>query len=197
MLYHQPKGGWIELICGGMFSGKSEELLKRIRRAEIAQQPVQIFKPAIDDRYGVDVIASHDGMAREAIIVREPGEILGLLRSGTQVVAIDEAQFFDLTLIVVCNKLADRGLRVIVAGLDVDFRGEPFGPIPLLMTYAEYVDKQHAICQVCGALACRSQRLINGQPANYDDPVVLIGASEAYEARCRDCYEIPRKPPCI
>lgn len=194
MLYHQPKGGWIELICGGMFAGKSEELLRRIRRAEIARQPVQVFKPAIDHRYGVDVIASHNGMTREAVIVRGPWEILELVRPETQVVAIDEAQFFDPALADVCNELANRGLRVIVAGLDLDFRGEPFGSIPLLLAQAEYVEKLQAICQACGAPACRTQRLINGQPANYDDPVVLIGASEVYEARCRDCHEVPSKP---
>ena len=194
MLYHQPKGGWIEVICGGMFSGKSEELLKRIRWAEIARQLVQIFKPAIDNRYGVDVIASHNGMTREAVIVQGPGEIPNLVQPETQVVAIDEAQFFDLALADVCNELANRGLRVIVAGLDLDFRGEPFGSIPLLLAQAEYVEKRQAICQSCGASACRSQRLINGQPANYDDPLVLIGASETYEARCRDCHEVPRKP---
>lgn len=194
MPYHQPKGGWIELICGGMFAGKSEELLRRIRRAEIARQPVQVFKPAIDDRYGVDVIASHNGMRREALIVREAQEILERLHPETRVVAIDEAQFFDPALADVCNELADRGLRVIVAGLDLDFRGEPFGSIPLLMAQAEIVDKLHAICQVCGAPACRTQRLVNGQPASYDDPVVLIGASEVYEARCRDCHEVPAKP---
>ena len=193
MLYQWPSGGWIELICGGMFAGKTEELLRRIRRAEIARQPVQVFKPAIDDRYGVDIVASHNGLHQEAFIVKESGEILELLRPETRVVAIDEAQFFDLAIADVCNELADRGLRVIVAGLDLDFRGEPFGPIPPLMAQAEHVDKLHAICQVCGAPACRTQRLINGQPAKYDDPVVLIGASEVYEARCRDCHEVPGK----
>lgn len=193
MPYQRPNGGWIELICGGMFAGKTEELLRRVRRAEIARQPVQVFKPAIDDRYGVDVVASHNGMRREAVIVREAREVLALLRPETRVVAIDEAQFFDAAIADVCNELADRGLRVIVAGLDLDFRGEPFGPVPLLMAQAEYVDKLHAICQVCGAPACRTQRLINGQPARYDDPVILVGASEVYEARCRDCHQVPGK----
>lgn len=193
MPYQQPNGGWIELICGGMFAGKTEELLRRVRRAEIARQPVQVFKPAIDNRYGVDVVASHNGMRREAVIIREPREILELLQPETRVVAIDEAQFFDPTIADVCNELADRGLRVIIAGLDLDFRGEPFGPMPLLMAQAEQVDKLHAICQVCGAPACRTQRLINGQPANYDDPIILVGASEVYEARCRDCHQVPGK----
>jgi thymidine kinase len=191
MPYQQPSGGWIEVICGGMFAGKSEELLRRIRRAEIARQPVQVFKPAIDDRYGVDVVASHNGMRREAMIVPGPREILGQIQLETRVVAIDEAQFFAPALAHVCSELANRGLRVIVAGLDLDFRGEPFGSIPRLLAQAEYVDKLHAICQECGAVACRTQRLIDGQPANYHDPVVLIGASEVYEARCRDCHRVP------
>jgi len=193
MPYQRPNGGWIELICGGMFAGKTEELLRRVRRAEIARQPVQVFKPAIDDRYGVDVVASHNGLRREAVIVREAREISELLRPETRVVAIDEAQFFDPAIADVCNELADRGVRVIVAGLDLDFRGEPFGPMPVLMAQAEYVDKLHAICQVCGAPACRTQRLINGRPAHYDDPVILVGASEVYEARCRDCHKVPGK----
>jgi thymidine kinase len=188
----QPNGGWIELICGGMFAGKSEELLRRVRRAEIARVPVQVFKPAIDDRFGVDVVASHNGMRREALIVREPREILDLVRPETRVVAIDEAQFFQPVLAEVCNELADRGMRVIVAGLDLDFRGEPFGAIPRLLAQAEFVDKLHAICQECGAPASRTQRLIDGRPARYDDPVVLIGASEVYEARCRDCHDVPK-----
>ena len=188
----QPNGGWIELICGGMFAGKSEELLRRVRRAEIARLPVQVFKPAIDDRFGADVIASHNGMRREALIVREPREILELVLPETRVVAIDEAQFFEPVLAEVCNELADRGVRVIVAGLDLDFRGEPFGAVPRLLAQAEFVDKLHAICQECGAPASRTQRLIDGRPAHYDDPVVLIGASEVYEARCRDCHEVPK-----
>lgn len=194
MVYHQPRGGWIELICGGMFAGKSEELLRRIRRAEIARQSVQAFKPVVDDRYGVDVIGSHNGMRREATIVRDSREILEQLGPETSVVAIDEAQFFDLGLAEVCDELADKGLRVIVAGLDVDFRGEPFGSMPRLLAQAEYVDKLQAICQSCGAPACRTQRLIDGKPARYDDPVVLIGASEVYEARCRDCHEVRARP---
>jgi len=194
MPYQQSTGGWIEVVCGGMFAGKSEELLRRVRRAEIARQQVQAFKPSVDDRYGEDAIASHNGMRREAEVVRHSGEIPGRIRAKTRVVAIDEAQFFDLELADVCNDLADRGLRVIVAGLDTDFRGEPFGAIPRLVAQAEYVDKLHAICQSCGIPACRTQRLIDGKPANYSDPVVLIGASDAYEARCRDCHEIPGKP---
>jgi len=193
MPYQKPKRGWIELICGGMFAGKSEELLRRIRRAEIARQQVQVFKPAVDDRYGEDVIASHNGMRRDAQIIRAPEEMLRLVEAQTRVVAVDEAQFFVPSLADVCGALADRGLRVIVAGLDLDFRGEPFGSIPRIMAQAEYVDKLQAICQACGAPACRTQRLIDGRPAKFDDNVVLIGASEVYEARCRDCHQVPGK----
>ncbi len=187
-------GGWIELICGSMFSGKTEELLRRVRRAEIARQRVQVFKPSIDDRYGASRVASHDGMGREGISVHSASEILALVAPETEVVAIDEAQFFDDTIVAVCNALADRGKRVIVAGLELDFRGEPFGPMPLLMAQAERLDKLHAICVVCGGEASRTQRLVNGKPAHYDDPIIVVGAQEMYEARCRRCHEVPGKP---
>ncbi|MDW8097998.1 MAG: thymidine kinase [Anaerolineae bacterium] len=189
-----PETGWIELICGSMFSGKTEELLRCVRRAEIARQKVQLFKPSLDDRYGVTRIASHNGIARDnAIVVRSAREILERLEPDTTVVAVDEVQFFDWEIADVCNELANRGLRVICAGLDMDFRGEPFGPVPLLMAQAERVDKLHAICVRCGAEASRTQRLIDGRPARYDDPVILVGASEVYEARCRRCHEVPRE----
>ena len=193
---HQPKqDGSLELICGSMFSGKTEELLRRIRRAEIARKKVQIFKPAIDNRYGLERVASHNGVAREdAIVVSCAQEILDRVESDTEVVAIDEVQFFDGAVAHVADLLAGRGLRVIAAGLDQDFRGEPFGPISTLMALAEYVDKLQAICVVCGAPASRTQRLIDGRPARYDDPVILVGGSESYEARCRNCHEVPGKP---
>ncbi len=191
----QPSGGWIELICGSMFSGKTEELLRRVRRAEIARRKVQLFKPHLDNRYGVERMASHNGLTREdVIVVRTPLEILDRVAPDTQVVAIDEVQFFDWTIAEVCNALADRGKRILLAGLDQDFRGEPFGPIPLLMALAERVDKLHAICVVCGASASRTQRLIDGQPARYNDPVILVGGSESYEARCRRCHQVPGRP---
>lgn len=178
-----------------MFSGKTEELLRRIRRAEIARKKVQVFKPAIDNRYGIVRVASHNGVARnDAIVVANAQEILDRLAPDTEVVAIDEVQFFDDDVIGVCDLLAGRGLRVIAAGLDQDFRGEPFGPIAALMALAEYVDKLQAICVVCGAAASRTQRLIDGKPARYDDPVILVGGSERYEARCRTCHEVPGKP---
>ncbi len=187
-------GGWIELICGSMFSGKTEELIRRARRAQIARQNVQVFKPTLDDRYGVEKLASHDGVSLDAVSVQDARQILDLVQSDTQVVIIDEAQFFDWSIADVCNVLADGGKRVIVAGLDTDFRGEPFGPVPLLMAEAEVVDKLQAICVVCGAPATRTQRLIDGQPASYDDPVIMVGASEVYQARCRRCHEVPGKP---
>ncbi len=194
MPYFQPKGGWIEIICGSMFSGKTEELIRRVRRAEIARQRVQVFKPRLDDRYALERVASHDGGQKEAFVIERAEEILSKLNPDTTVVAIDEAQFFDWKVADVARLLADRGLRVIITGLDLDFRGEPFGPMPLLMAEAEMVDKLHAICVVCGAPASRTQRLINGQPANYNDPIILVGASEVYEARCRDCHKVPGRP---
>ncbi len=187
-------GGWIELICGSMFSGKTEELIRRARRAQIARQKVQVFKPALDDRYGVEKLASHNGVSLDAVSVQDARQILDLVHSDTQVVIVDEAQFFDWSIADVCNVLADGGKRVIVAGLDTDFRGEPFGPVPLLMAEAEVVDKLQAICVVCAAPATRTQRLIDGQPASYDDPVIMVGASEVYQARCRRCHEVPGKP---
>jgi len=193
----QPEGndspGWIELICGGMFAGKTEELIRRVKRAQIAKQKVQVFKPSLDDRYAIEKVTSHNGVHLEATVVRNAREILDLVDPDTAVVAIDEAQFFDWEIADVCNALADSGKRVIVAGLDMDFRGEPFGPVPLLIAEAEVVDKLHAICVVCGAPASRTQRLIDGKPANYNDPVILVGASEVYEARCRRCHQVPGK----
>lgn len=186
------RGGWIEVVCGSMFSGKTEELIRRVRRARIARQKVQVFKPALDNRYHVEQVASHDGMQWEAIPIGSAREILERLEPDTAVVAVDEAQFFDWELSQVCNDLAERGIRVILAGLDLDFRGEPFGPMPLLMAEAEEVTKLQAICVVCGAPATRTQRLIDGEPAGYDDPIILVGGSESYEARCRHCHQVPR-----
>ena len=194
-MHYQPNGGWIELVCGSMFSGKTEELLRRIRRAEIARKKVQVFKPTIDRRYGVERVASHNGVARDdAIVVTSSAEILGLLDPATEVVAVDEVQFFDEGVVDLCDLLADRGMRIIAAGLDQDFRGEPFGPMPRLLAIAEQVDKLTAICVLCGASATRTQRLIDGKPARYDDPIILVGGSESYEARCRNCHEVPGRP---
>lgn len=193
-MYRTKPTGWIEVICGSMFSGKTEELIRRVRRAQIAKQKVQVFKPVIDDRYGVEKITSHNGMDVEAMPVTEAGTIVQVVDSDTTVVAIDEVQFFDWQIADVVGRLADRGVRVIVSGLDMDFRGEPFGPMPLLMAQAEQVDKLQAICVVCGQPASRTQRLIDGTPASYDDPVILVGASEVYEARCREHHKVPGRP---
>ena len=188
----RQSGGGIEVICGSMFSGKTEELIRRVRRAGFARQKVQVFKPAVDDRYAIQSVASHNGMHWEAMPVESARTIPDLVASDTTVVAIDEAQFFDWTIADACKQLADQGVRVIVAGLDLDFRGEPFGPMPLLMAQAEQVSKLQAICVVCGAPASRTQRLINGQPASYDDPIIMVGANEVYEARCRHCHRVLR-----
>lgn len=184
--------GQVEVICGSMFSGKTEELIRRIRRAIIAQQNVQVFKPALDDRYGVQSVSSHTGQTIEAQPVANPAGILEMLDDATTVVAIDEVQFFETDVIDVVEQLASKGIRVIVAGLDMDFRGESFGPMPQLMCRAEEVTKLHAICVVCGDLASRTQRLVNGEPARYEDPIILVGASESYEARCRKHHEVRR-----
>ena len=182
--------GSIELICGSMFSGKTEEMIRRLRRAVIARQQVQAFKPTIDQRYHVEKVTSHNGLHFEAQPVLRAADILDALDPQTTVVAIDEAQFFDNGIIAVCDHLADVGIRVICAGLDLDFRGLPFGPMPALLAPAEHVDKLHAICVVCGEEASRTQRLIEGRPAAFDDPVVLVGAAEVYEARCRQCHQV-------
>lgn len=182
--------GRIEIICGSMFSGKTEELIRRVRRAIIAKQKLQVFKPQIDIRYHIQKVASHSGLQTEAQPVAQAQDILRLTNHDTTVVAIDEIQFFDKKILNVCDTLAEQGRRVICAGLDMDFRGEPFGFMPQLLARAEIVDKLHAICVVCGAEASRTQRLINGQPAAYDDPIVMIGADEVYEARCRACHQI-------
>jgi thymidine kinase len=184
--------GRLEVIAGSMFSGKTEELIRRLRRAEIARQKIQVYKPKIDIRFGKEKLASHSGAEFEASPIESSQDILDLVEDSTTVVGIDEAQFFDEGITSVVQILADRGIRVIVAGLDNDFRGEPFGPMPVLMAQAEEVDKVNAICMVCGNAASRTQRLIDGRPANFDDPVVIIGASEMYEARCRSHHEVPK-----
>jgi thymidine kinase len=186
--------GSIEVITGSMFSGKTDELIRRLRRARIAHQNVQVFKPAIDNRYGVEKVTSHAGSEFEATPVHRADHIAPLIRPQTTVVAIDEAQFFGPEVCLVCQELAARGVRVIVAGLDQDFRGEPFGPVPQLMALAEDVTKLHAICAVCGEEASRTQRLIDNRPAAFDQPVVVVGASELYEARCREHHDVPGRP---
>jgi thymidine kinase len=191
---HETREGWVEVVAGVMFSGKSEELLRRVRRAVIAKRRVQVFKSHLDDRYsGVFRVSSHDGSELEAHPVHASVQIAELVRPDTDVVAIDEAQFLDDGVVGVVNVLADGGVRVIVAGTDMDFRGEPFGPMPALLAIAEQVDKLHAICVVCGDLATRNQRLIDGRPAPAEGPTIQVGGSESYEARCRRCHEVPAR----
>ncbi len=175
--------GWIEVLCGPMFSGKSEELIRRLRRAQIARQRVQLFKPRIDDRYATDEIVSHSDMKMPSMVVASSKEILERVDDRTEVVGIDEGQFFDAGVVQVVNTLADRGLRVIVAGLDQDFTGRPFEPMPQILAVAEYVDKTLAICMQCGAPANRTQRLTGSTDR------VVVGGAQDYEARCRRCFQ--------
>ena len=191
-MYHNARPGWIEIIAGVMFSGKSEELIRRVRRAIIARRAVQVFKSHLDDRYaGLFRISTHDGITVDAQPVDSAREIMEATRPDTEVLAVDEAQFLDPGIVKVASTLANRGVRVILAGTDTDFRGEPFGAMPELMAVAERVDKLHAICIKCGELASRNQRLIDGRPAVYDSPTIMVGGSESYEARCRHCHEVP------
>jgi len=190
----QGSGGWIEVVAGVMFSGKSEELMRRVRRATIARKRVQVFKSHLDDRYaGLLAISSHDRRTVEAVPVDSAAQIMTRLDPTAQVIAIDEAQFLDAAIVHVATVLAERGRRVILAGTDTDFRGEPFGSMPQLMAVAELVDKLHAICVLCGAPASRNQRLIGGKPAAYDSPTIMVGAADSYEARCRACHSVPRR----
>lgn len=187
------KFGWIECICGSMFSGKSEELLRRIKRGVIAKQKVLLFKPSIDNRYDENRVSTHNGNSYDSISIEKSSDILNFVKDTKyDIIGIDEIQFFDNDIVKIINKLADDGIRVIVAGLDMDFKAEPFHPMPEIMAISEMVTKLHAVCNKCGKEASRSQRLINGKPAKYDDPIVVIGASESYEARCRHCHEIKR-----
>jgi len=183
--------GSVEVITGSMFCGKTDELIRRLRRATIARQRVQVFKPAIDVRYAVEKVTSHAGAEFDALPVEKSADIWKYLEDDVTVVAIDEAQFFDDGVLGVAKELAERGIRVIAAGLDMDFRAEPFGPMPALLAQAEDVSKLRAICMVCGEEASRTQRLVNGEPARYDDPIVIVGADELYEARCRQHHEVP------
>ncbi|QPC47726.1 thymidine kinase [Mangrovibacillus cuniculi] len=191
-MYSTMQQGWIEVVCGSMFSGKSEELIKRVRRAQFAKKTVAVFKPALDNRYSEQEVVSHNGTSVMAKAVQSASDILEHVTANDDVVAIDEAQFFDDELIAVSQQLADAGHVVILAGLDQDFRGEPFGPMPTLLAIAEHITKLQAVCASCGAPASRTQRLINGEPAGYDDPIILVGASEAYEPRCRHHHQVPK-----
>ncbi|MBS4536484.1 thymidine kinase [Clostridium sp. D2Q-14] len=189
-MYGPNHHGWIEVVVGPMYSGKSEELIRRLKRAQIAKQKIQVFKPAIDNRYSVDEVVSYNGDKILGECISKAEEILELLKEDTEVVGIDEIQFLDDEVVHIARSLADRGLRVIVAGLDMDFRGEPFGPTPNILAIADFVDKLTAVCMKCGSPANRTQRLINGKPAKYNEPTILVGATESYEARCRLHHEV-------
>ncbi|WP_313893348.1 thymidine kinase [Psychrobacillus sp.] len=182
--------GWVEVICGSMFSGKSEELIRRIRRVQFAKQKIVVFKPMIDNRYSEEAVVSHDGTSTIAIPIQHSEEMWQHISDEVDVIAVDEAQFFDEGIIEVVSQFANHGYRVIVAGLDQDFRGKPFGPMAAILCMAEQVTKLHAVCAVCGSEASRTQRLINGQPAGAEDPIILVGAAEAYEPRCRHHHEV-------
>jgi len=193
-MYHTYDKGFIEVVCGPMFAGKTEELIRRIKRLEYAKQNVLVFKPTVDVRYEKDEIVSHNLSKKPSIVISESKEIYQYIQEATDAVVIDEAQFFDDGIVNVAETLADRGIRVIIGGLDRDFRGEPFGPMPQLLAIAEFVTKLTAICVKSGLPATRTQRIINGKPANYSDPLVLIGATESYEPRSRQYHEVPGKP---
>lgn len=190
----QLRDGWIEVICGSMYAGKTEELLRRIRRIEYAKKTILVFKPKLDNRYSESEVVSHNNERVKSINISNPKDILKYIDPLPYAIAIDEVQFLGEETIDVCETLANRGIRVILAGLDKDFRGEPFGIMPELLARAEYVTKLNAICQVCGAPATRTQRIINGRPAKYSDPIILVGAKEHYEARCRHCHIVDGKP---
>ena len=193
-MYHQYREGWLEVICGCMFAGKTEELIRRINVLNYAKKKILVFKPKIDNRYSSNEIVSHMGTKVPCYVIEKAKDILKKVDSDVDVVAIDEIQFFDNQIVDVCEYLADKGIRVIVAGLDKDFRGESFGVLPELLTRAEFVTKLTAVCAKCGAPATRTQRLVNGKPASFDDPVILVGAVEHYEPRCRHCHEVENKP---
>lgn len=193
-MYQCYNKGWIEVISGCMFAGKTEELIRRIKVLEFAKQNILVFKPRVDNRYSDTMVASHAGSKVESIVIDKAMDIMWYVKPDTEVVAIDEVQFLDDSIVDVCNELANRGLRVMCAGLDMDFRAEPFGVMPKLITQAEFVTKLTAVCNKCGAPATRTQRIINGEPARYDDPIILVGANEAYEARCRHCHIVVDKP---
>lgn len=193
-MYHQYREGWIEVISGCMFAGKTEELIRRINVLSYAKKNIIVFKPKIDNRYSDSEIVSHSGAKVPCLVVEKAQDILKKIEADTEVVAIDEVQFFDKDIIEVCEYLADKGIRVMVAGLDKDFRGESFGVMPELLTRAEFVTKLTAVCAKCGAPATRTQRLVNGKPAGFEDPIVMVGADESYEPRCRHCHQVPNKP---
>lgn len=193
-MYQELQKGWIEIICGPMFAGKSEELIRRVTTLSFAHQKIKAFKPVIDDRYDKSAIASHQGSKYEAKAITDPKTILEEVTADTNVVAIDEVQFFDDSIVDVCEELANRGIRVLAAGLDCDFRGIPFDNVAKLLARAEFITKLSAVCTICGCAATRTQRIIDGKPASYDDPIILVAAKESYEARCRKHHVVLNVP---
>jgi thymidine kinase len=192
-MYQEFQRGWIEVITGPMFAGKSEELIRRIRTLKYANRNIVCFKPSIDDRYSETAIASHAGGRYKAYPVKKAEDMDKYVTDDVDVVCIDEIQFFGPEIIPMLDRYANQGKRVILAGLDMDFRGEPFGIMPILLAKAEFVTKLTAACKICGEAATRTQRIINGKPAYYEDPIILVGASESYEARCRKHHEVPHR----
>lgn len=193
-MYQQYREGWLEVISGCMFAGKTEELIHRIKVLEYAKKKIAVFKPKIDNRYSEECVVSHAGSSVKSFNISKAREIFDYIDDSYDVIAIDEVQFFDEEIVQICDYFADRGKRVMAAGLDMDFRGVPFSVMPELFTHAEFVTKLTAVCTKCGAPATRTQRLVNGKPASYDDPIIVVGASEQYEARCRHCHEVEGRP---
>lgn len=193
-MYLKQREGWIEVITGPMFAGKTEELIRRVKRLEYAKQNILVFKPSLDNRYAQNEVVSHNNNRTRSINIHVASEIMKYVEPETNVVAIDEVQFLDEEAVDICEYLADHGIRVIVSGLDRNFRGEPFSFMPKLLAIAEDVTKLSAICVVCHTPATRTQRIVNGKPANYNDPIILVGAKDTYEARCRHCHQVPGKP---
>lgn len=191
-MYQQYKEGWLEVISGCMFAGKTEELIRRIKVLLYAHKKVAVFKPKLDDRFDATAIVSHNGSSIDSFVIEKAKEVYAYNVEDYDVIAIDEVQFFDEGIVDVCNQLANKGKRVMVAGLDMDFRGEPFSVMPKLLCYAEFVTKLTAVCVCCGAPATRSQRLVNGKSASYDGDIIQVGADEQYEARCRHCHDVKK-----
>lgn len=194
MMYQHYPAGFIEVICGCMFAGKTEELIRRIKTLQYGRKKVKVFKPRIDNRYAIDEIASHSGYKVSCICIDDANDILKYLEEDDEVICVDEVQFLSKDIVAISDALANKGIRVILAGLDRDFRGEPFGSMPDLLIRAEFVTKLSAVCNKCGNPATRTQRMINNHPANYHDPIILVGATESYEPRCRHCHELVGAP---
>ena len=194
MMYQHYPAGFIEVICGCMFAGKTEELIRRIKTLQYGRKKVKVFKPRIDNRYAIDEIASHSGYKVSCICIDDANDILKYLEEDDEVICVDEVQFLSKDIVAISDALANKGIRVILAGLDRDFRGEPFGSMPDLLIRAEFVTKLSAVCNKCGNPATRTQRMINNHPANYNDPIILVGATESYEPRCRHCHELVGAP---